>query len=157
MSDSNITDLSRFLKPKPVPLLSVRECIAQLRREGCGAFVGRTACGDPVTGIMEGQGPLRFQSAQGAWVSVPAPRTPYLVATCTRHGGPDGPKEARLMQDMPAELQAQQIAACAAWLASFGERLDLRPQPKPDNGIRDLQDLELLASDAEAGELDDDA
>jgi hypothetical protein len=105
-----------------------------LLAQGCGAFVGRSACAQPVMGFREGDAQLRFQSAVGAWASEsgePDPSTRYLVACCWRHGGLEtGP----LLQDIDPLTHAQQMAAAARWFSDHGHVLRLGDAPQRRSG-----------------------
>jgi hypothetical protein len=48
---------------------------------GCGAWVGRTACGQPATAILEGTAWLHFN----AYRAIHGDSVPVFVAVCDRH------------------------------------------------------------------------
>lgn len=137
----------------PIPDLSSfrlsSDLARQLYQDGCGAFVGRSGCAEPVVGFLQGSADLPgvvlwAQSYEGAWLGNPDvglerailpgiehPDADYIVLLCTRHApqsGHSSPIEAqqRLMQDCAPEVQAYQLVALKAFLASYGRRLELR-------------------------------
>lgn len=94
-----------------------------LRRQGCGAIVGRTGCGDTVVGFSTGPSVRRFQTTVGAWEGKEHhPDSSFTIGLCTRHGpGPDGNiTTERLTADAAPEVMQRQAHEWALWLKSFG-------------------------------------
>jgi hypothetical protein len=109
------------------------EMKALLLKEGCGAFVGRGTCGEPVAGFTTGNVLLRFQTSMGCWDGLgPSPTGRYVVGLCLRHGGPSLSRteaQRRLLLDVDGETLESQVRECRDWLASFNITLETGQAP----------------------------
>jgi hypothetical protein len=71
-----------------------------LREQGCGAWRGRTACGDPATWVLLGGPGLYFM----VYRSVHHPGSPVIATVCDRHAGI---LSQQVVRDMPASLRKE--------------------------------------------------
>jgi hypothetical protein len=73
---------------------------AELREQGCGAWRGRTACGDPASWLALGGGGLLFLTYRAVY----DPAAGAMTVLCDRHAGPLW----QIARDMPRPLRRAQ-------------------------------------------------
>jgi hypothetical protein len=72
----------------------------ELREQGCGAWRGRTACGDPATWVLLGGAGLYFM----VYRRIHHPESPVIATVCDRHAGI---LSQQVVRDMPASLRKE--------------------------------------------------
>ena len=89
-----------------------------LEAGGCGAWVGRARCGNPIEDWYEGSVILFFQTYAGMWIKPIGPsENGYVTPLCTSH-------ETDWLRDMSDDLKASQRQECQKFLAGYGYRLE---------------------------------
>jgi hypothetical protein len=100
-------------------LLRIQE---ELREQGCGAWRGRTACGDPATWLLLGGAGLHFMVYRDAQF----PGSPVVATVCDRHAGL---LSQQVVRDMPRSLRKEHER-------KFRESLKLRGAEKFEQQAR---------------------
>lgn len=86
---------------------SIEHLIAELACRGCGAWVGRSACGEPATTLLSGYAWLIFRTYRSAH----GENTFVYAAVCDKHAA----SRDALTADMPEDISVAQLAEFARW------------------------------------------